>query len=267
MLELLQYSFMQRALIAGIILAGVLALLGVYVLLKRMAFFADGIAHASLSGVAIGIIFSWYPLGVALVLSAIFALIIYFIERKVSIASDIAIGIIFSSGMALGILLISIQPGYQPELISFLFGNILAIKQSEIITIASLSIVIVLFFVKYYRQLTLLALDEELAHVNGIKVHKLLPIFYVALAVTVVLGIKILGVVLVSALLVLPAAIARVITKTFKSFMILSIIFSEVIVLSGIVTSFIFDLPTGPVIVLVGTILFIITASLSWYSQ
>ena len=113
MLEILQYPFMQRALIAGIVLAAVLALLGVYVLLRRMSFFSDGIAHASLAGIAIGIVFSWQPLATALVLSAIFALIIYFIEKKFDLASDTAIGILFTSGMALGVLLISLQPGYQ----------------------------------------------------------------------------------------------------------------------------------------------------------
>lgn len=259
MIELLQYPFMQRALIAGVILALVLSLLGVFVLLRRMSFFADGIAHASLAGVAVGIIFSWYPLATALILSALFALIIYWIERKFELASDIAIGILFTSGMALGVLLISLQPGYQPELISFLFGNILAIKQSEIILIAVLGAGVVGFVLARMRQLVLLALDDDLAYVSGVNTARLLPVFYVVLAIAVVLGIKMLGVVLVSALLILPVAAGRVLARSFKHFVITAVVLSELIVICGILLSFYSDLPTGPVIVLVGTTIFILS--------
>lgn len=261
MLEILQYPFMQRAIIAGVILAGVLSILGVYVLLKRMSFFSDGIAHASLAGIAIGIIFSWYPLATALVLSVIFALTIYWIERTFDLASDTAIGILFTSGMALGVLLMSLQPGYQPELISFLFGNILAIKSSELWLIGGVSVSIVVFIFVYFKQLTLLALDEELAQVSNINVQLLQPAFYVMLALTVVLGIKILGVILVSALLILPTAAARVVAGSFKHMMVLAFVFAEIITLAGIVISALYDLPTGPVIVLSGTLFFILTAS------
>lgn len=250
---------MQRALIAGVILAAVLSLLGVYVLLKRMSFFADGIAHASLAGIAVGIVFSWQPLLTALLLSAAFALIIYVIERRFELASDTAIGILFTSGMALGILLISLTPGYQPELISFLFGNILAIKSSELWLIGLMSAGIAGFVIVYFKQLTLLALDEELAYVSGVKVHILQPIFYVLLALAVVLGIKILGIILVSALLILPTASARVLAPSFKAFVVLAIFLAEIIVVCGLVLSAAFDLPTGPVIVLCGTFCFVVS--------
>lgn len=253
---------MQRAILAGVILAGVLATLGVYVLLKRMSFFSDGIAHASMAGIAIGIVFSWHPLETALVLSAIFALVIYFVEKKLGLASDTAIGILFTSGMALGVLLVSLQPGYQPELISFLFGNILAIRTSDLWLIGILSLGIVGFIVTYFKQLTLLALDEELAHVSNIKTNVLQPVFYVILALAVVLGVKILGVILVSALLILPTASARIVSKSFKKFVILAILFAELVVLVGIAVSAVFDLPTGPVIVLTGTTWFML--SLTW---
>ena len=259
MFDIFFYPFMQRALIAGVILAAVLALLGVYVLLKRMSFFSDGIAHASLAGIALGIVFSWQPLTTALVLSAFFALIIYVIERKLELASDTAIGILFTSGMALGILLISLQPGYQPELISFLFGNILAIGQTELWLIGLFSVIIVGFVIVYFKQLTLIALDEELAYISNVKVNVLQPIFYVFLALAVVLGIKMLGVILVSALLILPTAAARILAPSFKKFIVLAVLLAEIIVLCGLTLSVMFDLPTGPVIVLVGTFCFIMS--------
>ena len=260
MLEILHYPFMQRAILAGIILSGVFAFLGVYVLLRRMAFFADGIAHGSLSGIALGIVFSWYPLAAALVVSACFALIIYYIEKKFTIASDTVIGIIFTSGMALGVLLISIQPGYQPELISFLFGNILAVTASEIWLIAAIAAGVVLFVICFYKQLILLSLDEELAHVSGIKTNVLQPLFYLVLAVTVVLGLKILGAILVSALLILPAASAQISARSFKTFVVFSIIYAEIITVGGIMLSYALNWPTGSVIVLVGALWFMAIA-------
>ncbi|MBU4421556.1 metal ABC transporter permease [Patescibacteria group bacterium] len=260
MLEILQYPFMQRALIAGLVLAAILAVLGIFTILKKMSFFADGIAHASLAGVAIGIIFSWYPLASALVLSIVFALIIYFLEKKFRLSSDITIGIIFTSGMALGILLISLQPGYQPELISFLFGNILAIKNSDMFIIGGMALAIFAFIFIYFKQMTLLALDEELAYTSGVKTKILEPVFYVILAASVVLGIKILGIILVSALLILPTATAKTLSSSFKSLILSSVLFAEIIVLVGIYISFVFDLPTGPVIVLSGSGLFLLSA-------
>jgi zinc transport system permease protein len=119
MFEIIQYPFMQRALLAGIILGLLLAALGIFVILNRMAFFSDGIAHASLAGVAIGIFTSQNPLLTAIAFSILFAMLIYFLEKKLKLTSDTTIGIIFTSGMALGVLLMSLQKGYQPELISF----------------------------------------------------------------------------------------------------------------------------------------------------
>lgn len=258
MLDIFAYPFMQRAVIAGVILAALLSVLGVYVLLKRMSFFSDGIAHASLAGIAIGIIFSWPPLIVALCLSAVFAWVIYWIERKFELASDTAIGILFTTGMAVGVLLISMRPGYQPELISFLFGNILAIQKDELWVIALVSMGIISFVALQFRPLTLLALDEELAHAAHVKTTLLQPLFYMILSLAVVLGIKILGVILVSALLILPSASARIVALSLKRFVWLSVCFAEGIVLAGILSSVVFNLPTGPMIVLSGTCCFVI---------
>ena len=128
---------MQRAFIAGILLAALLAYLGVFVVLRRMSLFSDGIAHASLAGVAAGVLLSLNPLVTALVASVVFAIVMFFLERKSNLSTDTAIGLIFTSGMALGVLLMSFKSGYQPELIGFLFGNILTIKPSDLIVIAS----------------------------------------------------------------------------------------------------------------------------------
>ncbi|MFC2061765.1 metal ABC transporter permease [Elusimicrobiota bacterium] len=256
MIEILQYPFMQRALLAGLMLGGLLAFLGVFVVLRKMSFFASGIAHASLAGVAVGIIASINPLLTAVLFSIVFSVIIYFIEKKYNIASDATIGIIFSSGMALGVLLMSLKPGYQPELMSFLFGNILAIRQSEIWLIYGLGAVIFGFLFVNLKKITLLSLDIETAYVSGIKVDRLQLLIYIILAVVIVLGIKVLGIILVSALLVIPVATAKIFAGSFKKLIIHSIILSELIVIAGMFISYYLDIPTGPAIVLLGTVVF-----------
>jgi zinc/manganese transport system permease protein len=158
--------------------------------------------------------------------------------------------------MSLGVILISLRSGYQPDLMSFLFGNILAIKTTDVILITLLSFLICLFLLSKHKQITLIALDPETAYLEGINVNLLQIIFYIILATSVVLGVKILGIILVSALLIIPASTAKLISRTFKGLIIRSIIICEATVLAGILLSYYLDSPTGPVIVLVGTALF-----------
>ncbi len=256
MFELFQYPFMQRAFVAGILLAGLLAYLGVFVVLRKMAFFSDGIAHASLAGVAAGVLLSVNPLVTALLASLVFAVGMFFLEKKTNLSSDAAIGIIFTSGMALGVLLMSFKRGYQPELIGFLFGNILTIKQSDLIIIVVLSILIWTFLIANMRRITLLALDREMAYLSGVSPDFFQLTMHIVLAVSVVLGIKILGIVLVSALLIIPVSISKLISRSFRHLVFWSVVLSELIVISGLFISYLFDLPAGAVIVLTGAAIF-----------
>ncbi|MDD5099048.1 MAG: metal ABC transporter permease [Candidatus Colwellbacteria bacterium] len=255
-IEILSYPFMQRAVIAAVVLGAVLAFIGIFVSLRRMSFFGDGIAHASLSGVAIGIIFGFSPLIVAVLVSAFFAVIIYLLEERTRISADAVIGIIFTAGMALGALLISLKSGYQPELISYLFGNILTITSSELIFVSAIALVIgtIVFF--WRKKLLLLSLNEDLAKVSGINpgIYKLA--LYIFIAVATVLGIKILGIVLVSAVLIIPVSAAKLVSSSFRGLSIISVIISEIIMIGGIISSLVLNTPTGATIVLFGTILF-----------
>lgn len=247
---------MQRALIAGVLLAGLFAYLGVFVIMRRMAFFSDGIAHASLAGVAAGVLFSVNPLVTALAASIFFAALMYWIEKRTTVSSDAAVGLIFTFGMALGVLLISLKRGYQPELIGFLFGNILMIRPLDLWLIGIASVFISAMTFLFRRQITLMAIDPEMAYLSGIRTELLKFGMYLVLAVAVVLGIKILGIVLVSALLIIPVSISKLISRSFRNLVIGSVIFAEVIVTAGIFLSYFFDLPTGAIIVLTGAVLF-----------
>ncbi|MFZ6014781.1 MAG: metal ABC transporter permease [Patescibacteria group bacterium] len=259
MLEILQYPFIQRAFIAGMVLAVVLSFLGIFIILRRMAFFADGIAHASLSGIAVGIVFAFNPILTAVILTAFFAVIIYYLEKKFKLTSDVAIGILFTSGMALGVLLISLSPGYQPELMSFLFGNILSITINELWILIGVSLGVIAFLALYLKQITLMSFDKESAYLAGIKVEALHLVLYVITAVAVVLGIKVLGIILVSALVIMPVAIAKLFARSFKALIWQSIFISLLMVVAGLLISVFLDWPTGPTIVLSGTLLFILS--------
>ncbi|HJN85151.1 MAG TPA: iron chelate uptake ABC transporter family permease subunit [Patescibacteria group bacterium] len=260
MLEIFSYPFMQRALLAGIIVGVLLAALGVYVVVRKMAFFGDGIAHASLAGVAIGLLAGFAPLPIAIVYAILVALAIYWFEANTKLNSDTIIGIFFTASMALGVVLMSFIPGFQPELISFLFGNILSISTSDVITVAILSVVIMTWLLIYRRHLTYISLDKDSAKIAGINSSLHDIIFYIALATAVVLGVKILGIILVSALLLIPAATSRLLTGTFNSFFWVSIVVSMLSVVLGLLLSFFLDAPSGATIILVATAVFFMVA-------
>ncbi len=259
MIELFQYPFIQRALIVGLILAALLAYLGIFVILKRMAFFGDGVAHASLAGIAIGLLAGISPLVVALLYGIAIALVMYWTEQKGKITSDAVIGIFFTASMALGVVLMNYQPGYQPELISFLFGNILTIKITDVYIIGLLAAIVLIFLSWHFKKISHLTFDRESAFLAGINVTLLEITLYIALAIAVVIGVKILGIVLVSALLILPASTSKLIARSFRGLLINSIIIGELSVLVGIFLSYRINWPTGATIVLVGTALFITT--------
>jgi len=259
MTELLALPFVQRALIAGVLLGALLAVLGIFVVLKRMAFLSDGVAHASLSGVAVGLLTGLNPLLTALGLSAVLGAVISWLERRTKIASDAVIGLVFTTGLALGVLLMSFKKGYQPDLISFLFGNILAIQWSELYIMAAFGLVILLFLAFTYKKISLMLINQDLAHVSGVNVALYQTALYVTVALATVLGIKMLGIVLVSALLIMPVTTAKLVAKSFGQLTWMSVLIAQTMVLLGLYFSVLYDLPTGATIVLVGMTIFILT--------
>jgi len=252
--------FMVRALIAGVILGIVLAYLGVFATLRNMSFFGDGIAHASLAGIAIGITTGFFPYATAVIVGTVLGGIIYILERRLKLASDAVIGIIFVTGLAFGIALLSLQAGYQPELISFLFGNILTLSTADVVIIAVAALIINTFLLRFSRQLALTALDRDTAWLAGIKTEALEFSFYLVLSLAIVLGVKLLGIILVSALLIIPPTTAKLLARSFRKLLIWSIVMAEIAVIVGLIISYLLDLPSGATIVLSGAVLFFIIA-------
>jgi zinc transport system permease protein len=263
MSELLQLPFMQRALLAGVLLAMVLAYLGIFVTLRRMAFFSDGIAHAALAGAAIGLLTRVNPLFSALIFSMLLAALIYWLEKKSPLSSDSIIGILFTSGMALGIVLISLRRGYQPELIGYLFGNILAIRRQDLLLIVLFSLLIMAFIITQKRKLTLLALDQEMAHMAGVNPDFYQLLLYIVLAAALVMGIRVLGIILVSAILIIPVSSARLLSRSFRALVLWTIVISETVMIGGLIASYYLNLPSGAVIVLSGSAAFTLALSLN----
>jgi zinc transport system permease protein len=255
-LEMISHPFMQRAFISGAILAVLLAYLGIFVTLRKMAFFGDGIAHSSLAGIAIAVLAHWSPLPVALLWAVAVALFIFWLERSTRLASDTLIGIFFTASMALGVLLMSLTQGYQPELLSFLFGSILAIQPIDLVVMAVVAVLIMGWLSYAFRSLTYMSLAEENAIIAGVDTKLYTAVLYVALALATVLGVKVLGIVLVSALIILPAATSRMLTRSFRGYVAVSLTLAELMILTGLSLSYRYDLPSGATIVIVGTAMF-----------
>ncbi len=258
LLEIFQFPFMQRALIAGLFLGALLAVLGIYVSIKRMAFFGDGLAHASLAGIAFGLLLGWQPLWVAVLWAIGIALLMYLFEHKTGLSSDALIGIFFTASLALGVIVINVIPGYQPDLLSYLFGNILAVTLDESLIITIVAAVLLILLSLWGRKLGLLSLDRQQAELQGLKTSWLTIFLYVSLAVAVVLGVKLVGVILVSSLLIVPAASAKLISRTFKGMKRNAVILALAVVVVGLIASYLLDWPSGATIVLIGFVSFLL---------
>lgn len=251
---------MLRAILAGIFSALLLGSLGVFATTRKMSFMGDGVAHASLAGIALAILLGWAPIPVAILFAVFIAIFIYILEKRTNISADMAIAIIFTGGMALGILFLSFYQGYQPELMSYLFGNILTISNYDLLVIIIVSVLILSLLVIFYRKILFSTFDAVGAYLSGIKVWLYDIFLYVAIAIAVIISIKLVGIVLVSALLVLPSAIAKIFSRTFKQLMIMASSFSLIILISGLIISYYFDLPSGATIVLIGILFFILSS-------
>lgn len=254
---LFQYEFVWRAIIAGALTAGLFAVLGNFVILRKMSFFGEGIAHASLAGVVIGLLLGGEPFVAGVLYAVFFALLIYALEKRTNLAPDSLIGILFTSSLALGILLINLKPGYQPDLMSFLFGNILTITNTDLIFTAVITALVIAFVISKYKKYILFALSSEFAYLSKMNRELYHVLLYVMLAVAVVIGIKLLGIVLVSALLIIPASTAKIVAWSSRSLLVLGVVFAQIAVMFGIFSSLLLNIPTSSAIVLSQSALFL----------
>jgi zinc transport system permease protein len=263
MLEAMQYEFMRNALMAGLLAAVACGIVGVYVVVKRIVFISGGIAHASFGGIGLGYFLGINPVIGALVFSVASGLAIGGITRKTRLPADTAIGILWAIGMALGVIFINLTPGYAPDLMSYLFGNILTVPMSDILLMLVLDAVIIGIVVAFYKEYLILSFDEEYATAVGMPVERLYLLLLAMIALTVVVLIRVVGMILVIALLTFPAAMARQFTHNMKRMMLLSVIFGFLFTLGGLWLSYEMKLPSGATIILLGGIVLAISFGVS----
>ena len=256
-IEILNYGFVQRALLAGVLIAAISSLLGVFLVLRRLSLIGDGIAHVTFGSVAVVLLIGISPLYVtlaALPIVMVSSLAILKLMNTRRIQGDAAIGIVSSVGIAAGIILTSISGGYNVDLLSYLFGNILTVTQTELILSLVVFLIVVAIVVFFYNELFAVTFDEELARSTGINTKQINIILFILTAVVAVLAMKVAGIMLVSAMLIMPPLTALQLSVSFRMTIIASVVFSVLSVINGIIVSFLLNLPPGGTIVIINAI-------------
>jgi zinc transport system permease protein len=260
---LVDQPFLQYALLAGLLASIGCGITGTYVVVKRIAFIAGGIAHSALGGMGMAVYYGFDPLAGALFGAIVSALLIGWIRLQFKAQEDTLIGALWAIGMAIGILFIAKTPGYQGDLMSYLFGNILLVPKQSLWFMAALDVVLLLIVAAYHRQFLAIVFDEEFARLRGIPVAFFYLLLLSLIAITVVLLIQVVGLILVLALLTLPAAVAGHYVHSLGRMMLLSTVLGGIITTSGLALSYGPDLPPGPVIILLAGAIYILSAIIS----
>ena len=256
-------SFMQNAIAGGILASVACGAIGSYVVVKKIGYLAGGIAHAVLGGMGIAYYLGRSPIEGALVSAIVFAFILGWVSLRMQQQEDTIIGALWAGGMAVGILFISQTPGYNVDLMSFLFGNILMIASEDLYWIAGLDLIILVIVFLFYKQFISVSFDEEFARLRGIPVERFYLLFLSLVALTVVILIQIVGLILVIALLTLPAAIAGLYVRSLSLMMILAALFGMIFTTGGLAISYQPDLPPGPTIILLAGAFYLISLVLN----
>lgn len=241
---------------AGLLASIACGIVGVYVVVKKVVSMSGSIAHASFGGIGLGYLLKFSPVLGAMLFALLSALTMGLVTRKTKLPEDTATGILWALGMALGIIFIGLTPGYAPDLMTYLFGNILTVPGSDLALMLALDILILGIVVAFYKEFLLLSFDEEFSTSVGMQVNALYLLLLCMIALTVVVLIRVVGMILVIAMLTFPAALARQFTHDMKRMMLLAVIFGILFTLGGLWLSYMLNLASGATIILFsGTIL------------
>ncbi len=250
-LTALQFEFMRNALLAGLLVSLAAGVVGVYVVLNRVSTLGGGIAHSAYGGVGMAYFFGFDPLLGGMVFSLLAALGMKLVQQRTRQRADTLIGVLWAVGMAVGIIFVDRSPGYKVDLMSFLFGSILAVSPSRIGLIAVLDLLVLLTVAALYHNLLSISYDETFAAVRGVPVQAISLILTALIALTVVMMMRVVGLILVIALLTLPAAIANLFARTMRQMMLLASLLGAVFTLTGLWLSYSYNLTSGAAIILI----------------
>jgi zinc transport system permease protein len=257
MIEILQFEFMQRALIAGIAISISCSLIGLFLILKRFSLFGDAMSHVAFGGIALGLFLKSNPIWVSLIVSIIGALAIIKLNSSKRIYSDSSISVLLSLGLAMGLVLISLSGGFSIDITSYLFGSILLVNIEETLSTILLSVIVIAFVILFYKKLVYLVFNEEQALVNGINTVVLNILFITLATIAIVMSIRLIGVLMVSSLLIIPNVSSLLLGYGFKKTILLSICFSLTSVILGIILAYEWNItPSGMIVITAAGIFF-----------
>ncbi|MER5322609.1 metal ABC transporter permease [Streptosporangium roseum] len=263
MIDLLQFDFMQRALISALLVGLAAPALGTFIVQRRLALLGDGIGHVALTGVALGFLTGTAPVLTAVAVSVLGAVAIELVRARGRTSGDVALALLFYGGIAGGVLLISLAPGgSNATLMSYLFGSISSVSTQDVWVIGLLAVAVLGVVAFFGRELYVLCQDEEVAKASGLPVRFLSLLIAVTAALTVVIAMRVVGLLLVSALMVVPVATSQQLTRGFRSTMALSMLFGMISTVGGLTSSFYIEVPPGAIIVIVALTGFVLALGL-----
>jgi zinc transport system permease protein len=257
-IQLLHYQFFINAVYASILTSISCGIIGTYIVSKRIVFISGGITHASFGGIGLGYFFGFSPILGATIFSILSALGIEFMSKKTDVREDSAIAILWSFGMAVGVIFIFLTPGYSANLMSYLFGNILTVSGLNLLLLFILSVVIIIVFLVLYKTILFVSFDEQYARAIRLPVETINYLLITLIALTIVLNIRVAGIILVISLLTIPQTIANIFSKNFKTIIFLSIAIGFVGSMMGLILSYFLNIPSGASIIFFFVLLFII---------
>lgn len=259
MIEMLSYEFMQRALLAGMLIALLASISGTFVVLKRYSMISETLAHSALVGVAVGLVAGYNPLWIAVAVAILSAWLIEYLRSSFSLYSDAILAILLSGSLAIAVIIVSLGGAFNNSLFSYLFGSILSVSNEDVVTIMIVGSVALTLLLAFAKELYFIAYDEEVAKTSGIKVKMLNFLLVTVVAVIIALSIRVVGSLLIGALMVIPTVSALQYRVGFLNTMLLSIMFALLSVVGGMTLSFYFSLPSGATIVICVLIIFVIS--------
>lgn len=257
--EFISYGFMKNAFIALVLIAPIFAILGTMIVNNKMAFFSDALGHSALTGIAIGMLFGVTNINISMIFFAIFfAIILNVVKHKTSYGADTIISVFSSVAIAIGLAILA-QSGNFNKYSSFLVGDILSITKNEILYILIAFIITIIFWIFFFNKLNCISINQTLAKSKGINANIIDNLFVIIIAIIVMISIRFIGILLINSLLILPAASSRNIAKNMRSYHGLAIVFSLLTSVSGLIISYYYNIPTGPMIVIMSGIIYFIT--------
>ena len=257
--EFIDYTFMKNALLAILLITPIFAILGTMIVNNKMAFFSDALGHSALTGIAIGMLLGISNINISMIIFAVvFALLLNFIKNKTTYGADTIISVFSSIAIALGLAILA-QTGSFNKYSSYLVGDILSITQSEILYLFITFIAVILFWYFMFNKLNVISINKTLAKSRGINTKLIDNIFVILIAIIVMISIRWIGILLINSLLILPAAASRNVAKSMRSYHLLSVIFSVFSGITGLILSYYWNIPTGPMIVIISGIIYFVT--------